>query len=164
MKKTILIFTALVILQTGCKGKSPGYDERMGDMAGDAKLAENNVTKLIRVDDLHVAFDFMAMPYHMQMMKLMHADMKYEEGATHGLMVTVMDYQTKKILKDAQVSLTITAPDGKVTQHETEIMHGAGMHHYAVHLKAAERGNYLISAQIKHNGKTYNAKTEFTTR
>ena len=162
MKKTILVIAGLTLLMGGCKTRSDNTGQYMGEMANDSRLAENNITRLVRVDDLHIAFDFMSMPYHMQMMKLMKADMKHAEGATHGLMVTVMDYQSKKILKDAQVSLTITEPGGKATKHETEVMEGAGMHHYAIHLKAQRHGVYLISSQIKYKGKVYKAKTEFS--
>ncbi|MDH4261835.1 MAG: hypothetical protein OEV78_02185 [Spirochaetia bacterium] len=162
MKKVILISTILVFSAINCKEKSADSNSYMGQMANDPKLSENNITKLVRVDDLHVAFDFMSMPYHMQMMKLMHADMKHVEGATHGLMITVMDYHTKKIIKEAQVLLSITDPTGKVSQYESEIISGAGMHHYAAHLTASQQGKYLIIANIKYRGKTYIAKTEFS--
>jgi len=153
---TLVVITAFAFFQ--CKEKK---NHHMGDMANDPQLTENNITKLVKADDLHIAFDFMSMPYHMQMMKLMNAQMKYDTEATHGLMVTVMNYQTKKILNDAKVTLTITTPDGKISQHETEIMHGAGMHHYAIHLNAKEQGLYVIHAEIFYKGRKYSAKTDF---
>jgi hypothetical protein len=167
MKRNILVFTSLLIAvlfiqAANCKNKSGGTDSHyFGEMAADPKLAENNATKLVKVNGLHVAFDFMSMAYHVQMMQHMGADMKYVEGATHGLMVTVMDYDTKKILEDARVAITVTDPAGKVTRHESEIMHGAGMHHYGIHLKAAGAGRYTIIAAIKYKGENIQAKTDF---
>jgi len=167
VKKIVLIITTALtvatLLTAFCKGKAGEAGQAyMGEMANDPALTENNVTKLVRVDDLHVAFDFMSMPYHMQMMKLMGAEMKHIPGATHGLMVTVMSYETKKILKDAEVSLSVTDPEGRLENYTPEVMQGAGMHHYAIHLKAAKQGAYQVSARVRYHGKDYLAKTEFT--
>jgi len=156
MKRILRIFF-LAVLVTGCREKT---DNHMSEMDQNPKLAEKNMTKLVKTDGLQVAFDLMTMPYHMQMMKLMKVDMKYVEGATHGLMVTVMDDKTKTILSDAEVMLTITDPDGMVKTEEPEIMHGSGMHHYAVHIKA-KKGKYLLRADIKYNGRKYIAESNF---
>lgn len=147
-----------LVFSVGCSEKQ--HQKHLGEMAADPNLADQNITKLVKVENIQVAFDLMSMPYHKQMMKVMNAEMKHLEGATHGLMITVMDYETKKTITGAKVNLTVINPKGDKKSTETEIMSGAGMHHYAIHLKAIEDGIYKIEAKIQISGKTYKARTE----
>lgn len=163
MKIRILTLVVSVLVITyNCKEKSATDKEPyLGEMAHDAQLADNNQTKLVKVDDIQMAFDLMGIGYHKKMMKLMKAKMEHLEGATHGLMITIMDNKTKDIIKGAQVTLSIVHPDGHSENIVTEVMAGAGMHHYATHIDASDKGKYLISASILLRGRSYNARTEF---
>ena len=129
MKKKIL-FMILATSLLNCKEKTVKAEiDYLGEMTQDSHLADNNQTKLVKVDNLQIAFDFMSMAYHVRMMKLMKVEMKNVAGATHGLMVTIMNNKTKDIIKGAQVALSVSHPDGYSENISTEVMSGAGMYH-----------------------------------
>ena len=155
--RNILLTLIILVVTINCKKKSADNENNyLGEMSQDS-----NQTKLVKVDGLQVAFDFMEMGYHKKMMKLMKVKMEHLEGATHGLMVTVMDDKTKDIIKDAGVILSVIYPDGHQEKSASEVMLGEGMHHYAIHLKASKKGTYKISAFILYKGHKYTATTDF---
>ena len=164
MNKTKLGILILMVsfIAMSCKEKNGHHDSGKHEhMMKGGHHEMHNKTKLVVIDHMQFAFDLMPIEGHMKMMDKMHMKMKHHEGATHGLMITLMNKKTNNLVKDARVRVDIQGQTGESFSEHCEEMTGAGMHHYGVHLKLSDKNTYKVKATAKVNDKTFTAETEF---
>ncbi len=158
--KSIIAVTVTLILSAvsvSCSGEDSKHDH--GSMVGTHNTAK---TKVVMLDDtLQAAFDVTTMKDHMDMMKKMGVSMDHSSSADHILTVTLMKKPENKVVKDADVKLTVTGPDGNSLTNNTEIMEGGGMFHYAAEFNASDKGDYKVKASVSNGGKTYEKEVSF---
>jgi len=149
-KKILIVILAILLpLMISCGKKKVVYKEE-------------NQTHIIKVSNYQAVFDLMPMKQHKEMMLVMKSPMKHIKGATHGLMLTLLDFKTKRVIKGATATFTIKNPHGELSKLATEVISGAGMFHYAIHFNGSINGEYNVKADFHIKNKKHNAKTVFS--
>ncbi len=125
-------------------------------------MMDTDTTKSVMLDDVQVVFDLMDSAHHEGMMAHMGGKHGGAEKYSHYVLLTMMKKTERKLIMDAEVTFTLTGPDGKSVEKKSHVMTGMGMHHYAVGFDMKEKGDYMISAAIKQGGRELRAITVFT--
>ena len=159
MKKltALLLFVSLAAFISCSKGDSGGHHGMM-------KM--DNI-KIVKLADRQVTFELMDKAAHDKMAKMMKMD--HEKMAMHGdkdsdhfISISVLKGADKSPVKDAEITASVTGPDGKTVTRKGHIMEGGGMFHYAIDLKMKDKGDYKVSADIKTGDKSETAEATFT--
>ena len=160
-KFAVAIFLAALVA-ISCKEASHHNQDEHNHMMDSSLSHMKSQTKVVVVDGIQFAFDMMPIEGHMKMMEEMHMKMKHHEGATHGLMITVMNKKTNNLIKNASVDVTVSGQTGESFSKHCEEMTGSGMHHYGTHLKLKPNETYKVKATAKISSKSYEAEADFT--
>jgi len=156
-KNASMVLALSLVAVLGCsKGDQGGHH---GTMAMD------NI-KIVKLADTQVSFELMDKAAHdkmAEMMKMSHKKMTMHgaKDSDHFISISVLKSADKSAVKDAEITTTITGPDGKAVIKKGHTMEGEGMFHYAVDVNMTAKGTYQVSADIKTGEKTETAKASF---
>ena len=124
----------LTLLIAACGGGDGSTVETVGPM-----------TKIVKHRNLKFVFDLQTKEKHMQMMQLMDAKMKHGEASNYFVSLTIIDSKTAKLISNADVTLTVSGPEGKNGPRPAALMQGKGMAHYIVGFAKTKPGKYAVS-------------------
>jgi len=133
-------------------------DEHRGHMM------DTDTTKSVMIGDVQAVFDLMDRAHHEGMMEKMGGKHGGGDKFSHYILLTMMKKAERKLIMDADVTLTLTGPDGKSVEKKAHVMSGMGMHHYAAGFDMAAKGDYRVKAAIKQAGGEKNAEATFTVK
>lgn len=133
-------------------------DEHRGHMM------DTDTTKSVMIGDVQAVFDLMDRAHHDGMMKQMGGGHGGEGTFSHYILLTMMKKAERKLIMDAEVTLSLTGPDGKSVEKKAHVMSGMGMHHYAAGFDMASKGDYKVKAAIRQGGGDMSAETAFTVK
>lgn len=115
-------------------------------------------TKETSVDGIKVQFWVETMMEHHQMMEMMSVPMegmKMDADSTHEISVSLLDEETKELIKHAKISLKIVRPDESDQIKMAMWMEGMG--HYGTDFKMNQKGKYQILTLFKVGDKKHKA-------
>ncbi|MCR9145530.1 MAG: hypothetical protein NXI24_25040 [bacterium] len=169
----IPILAVSAALGLACGGSSDDHHDggEMGDHHAGGMMeghdpgmhSGRNTTQIVKRDGVQVAFDLMTADGHANMAKMMKIDMQDMHDTDHHVSLTLMNLETKKVIKDAQdLKITVTGPDGQVLAGgKGHVMAGGGMHHHGIGFSMQGPGNYKVKAEFSHGGKQHMHEAEF---
>lgn len=127
-------------------------------------MMDTDTTKSVMLGDVQAVFDLMDRAHHEGMMAKMGGKHGGGEKFSHYVLLTMMKKAERKLIMDADVTFSLTGPDGKSVEKKAHVMTGMGMHHYAAGFDMGAKGDYKIKAAIKQGGKDTNAEAVFTVK
>jgi hypothetical protein len=127
-------------------------------------MMDTDTTKSVMLGDVQAVFDLMDRAHHEGMMTQMGGKHGGAEKFSHYVLLTMMKKAERKLIMDAEVTFSLTGPDGKGVEKKAHVMTGMGMHHYAAGFDMGAKGDYKVSAAIRQGGKETNAGTVFTVK
>jgi hypothetical protein len=158
MKKLTILLLSIIFLSgiEACKEQ----DKKNHKMKKMNMIQSGIQTKVVIEQNIQFAFDLTTIKAHKKMMKSMNLQMKHSPDATHFLSLTLLNKDSKKLVKNAEININLKRDKGEVVKHKLSVMSGGGMYHYGTDLKLT-KGKIRIAADVKVNGKKYNVKTKF---
>lgn len=136
--KTVTLLTAAMLLSFCSEKKEEKFPvtEKMGK------------TVIVKYATVQAAFDLTTMQKHHEMMKKMNMQMKHSSEASHYLMITLLDRNSKKPVEDASVKFNVELPSGEKLNKKAEVMSGSSMVHYGSELNIDGSGTVKVKAEV----------------
>ncbi len=149
---TLTAILAAAVMVSACKR---GDDHHTGHMM------DTDTTRTVMLGDVQAVFDLMDRAHHEGMMTKMGKASGVEGKFSHYVLLTMMKKAERKLIMDAEVSFSMTGPDGKTVDKNGHVMTGGGMHHYAAGFDMEAKGEYKLKALIRRGGSDQSAETMF---
>ena len=159
---TIAILLVVFTFGLACGQSDENHMDHEDMDHGDMQGMQSENIQIVSMGDYRASFQLMTMSEHNEMMELMDIrEMDHNPDAYGHISITVLNEKTGEVVKDADLSVTITDPDGKVETSKVLTMSGGGMFHYGVDLNKTSSGTYTVDSKIKVGGEEYESSVEF---
>lgn len=146
MKKTIVSLMTLALIVTGMPALAmDGHTMKHGSSHDASGAMAGTFTHQAMSDSIHSEF---------QIMSLASMNMTDPGGATHHVMVKLMDGQTQSEIKSAAGKVKVIAPDGR--EQEGSLKNYGGV--LAANFTFSQTGKYGIICLFKAEGKQHVVK------
>lgn len=157
------VLGALLFFHCGDKagGEHPGNDAMAEHGGSHSAHHMQNQTRVVKNDGVQTAFDLSTAEAHAKMARQMKLDWQAPAGSDHHLSITLMDLDTKQVIREGKVKISLTGPDGRTITREGQVLAGGGMHHHGLDFKMSGPGTYTVQAEFEYEGKTYAPQAEF---
>ncbi|MEO7427111.1 MAG: hypothetical protein ABI036_18125 [Fibrobacteria bacterium] len=112
------------------------------------------------VDGIRAEFDMMEISAHKAMADEMGIKWTPDPTKNFHVSVTLANEKDGEALRDIPVHLSVTDPDGHLTEKSAEVMSAPGMYHYGIDFQRSAPGVYHAVASFELAGQPHKVQAE----
>ncbi|MBX7057726.1 MAG: hypothetical protein K1X75_06635 [Leptospirales bacterium] len=106
-------------------------------------------------------FDLQGLRERNAMLRMMGLPPRPAARYSDHLSLTIVEAASGRQVDQAELTLTVLAPDGQSTAGDAYVMHGEGMHHWAYDFQRGPEGRYRAIAEFREGQRTAHVEQEF---